>query len=73
MIAIRCTRKLLDRIGPMAVEDDPPPPSNALGDWYANLLYSGRDQLVMATSEKSFLTVLLPARELRKRDRKSVV
>lgn len=41
------------------------PPTNALGNWYANLIYVGRAQMVMATSERSLLTVLLPAAELR--------
>lgn len=42
------------------------PPTNALGNWYANLIYVGRAQMVMATSERSLLTVLLPAADLRK-------
>ena len=41
-------------------------PTNALGNWYANLVYVGRAQFIMATSERSLLTVLLPAVDLRK-------
>jgi hypothetical protein len=37
-----------------------------MANWYANLIYVGRAQMVMATSERSLLTVLLPAADLRK-------
>ena len=40
------------------------PPTNALGNWYVNLIYIGRTQMVIATSERSLLTVLLPAADL---------
>ena len=65
MITLRCTQKLLRRLGPLKVDAAAAAPTNALGDWYVNLLHIGRDQVVMATSERSLLTVLLPARELR--------
>jgi len=42
------------------------PPTNVLGTWYANLIHVGRVQMVMATSERTLLTVLLPAVDLRK-------
>jgi hypothetical protein len=38
--------------------------SNVLGPWYANLVYFGRVQLVMATNERSLLTVFVPARDI---------
>ena len=44
---------------------NPSPSSAALGDWYLHLVNFGRPQVVLATSERSLLTVLLPARELR--------
>jgi hypothetical protein len=34
-----------------------------LGPWYGNLIYVGRLQLVMVTNERTFLTVVVPARE----------
>jgi hypothetical protein len=68
MITLRCTRKLLDRLGiPAAELKVSTAPTNALGDWYVNLLRFGREQVVMATSERSLLTVFLPAREVRHR------
>jgi hypothetical protein len=48
-----------------ALSASPTPPSAALGDWYVHLVNFGRQQVVLATSERSLLTVLLPARELR--------
>lgn len=41
------------------------PPTNVLGNWYVNLIYIGRAQMVIATSERSLLTVLLPSSDLR--------
>jgi len=65
MIALRCTQKVLRRLGIAGSIPEPAAPTNALGDWYVNLLHFGHKQLVMATSERSLLTVLLPARDLR--------
>ena len=36
-----------------------------LGNWYVNLVRYGRPQMVLASSERSLLTVVLPARNLR--------
>ena len=36
-----------------------------LGDWYATLVYDGREQLVLCLSERSLLPVMIPAREAR--------
>jgi len=64
MITLCCTQKLLRRL--RIAELEAVPPTNALGNWYANLIHVGHVQMVMATSERSLLTVLLPATELRK-------
>jgi hypothetical protein len=66
MITLCCTQKLLRRLHVTKPEATTIAPTNVLGNWYANLIYVGRVQLVMATSEHSLLTVLLPAVELRK-------
>jgi len=64
MFTLRCTRKLLKRLGTKpsseAVE-----PSTVLGDWYANLLHLRPQQLVLAMNERSLLCVVVPAREAR--------
>lgn len=65
MITLRCTQKVCKRLKLAATPPDISPPTTALGDWYVNLVRFGRQQVVMATSERSLLTVLLPARDLR--------
>jgi hypothetical protein len=64
-MTIHCTRVLQRRLvlgppWPAAVE-----PTTALGHWYVHLARLGREQVVLATSERSLLTVVLPARGLR--------
>ena len=66
MITLCCTQKLLRRLRIAKPEAEGVPPTNALGNWYANLIQVGRVQMVMATSERSLLTVLMPAANLRK-------
>jgi len=65
MFTLRCTRKLLDRLGVPQDADSDVPPTNALGDWYANLVRVGHDQFVIAVNERSTLTLVLPARDIR--------
>ncbi len=66
MFTIRCTGKLLKRIGHKpglpapAVES-----STALGDWHANILFFHRAQALLFTSDTSRLAVVAPARDAR--------
>lgn len=43
----------------------PVQPSAKLGNWYVHLARFGAQQIVLVTSERTLLTVLLPARQLR--------
>ncbi len=52
MITLCCTQKLLRRLNVTKPEAVTIPPTNALGNWYANLIHVGRVQLIMATSER---------------------
>lgn len=62
MFTLRCTQRLLRRLKvPGQVADRPP--STRLGDWYANLLRVGSRQLILATSERSLLTVYVAAKQ----------
>lgn len=61
MLTIRCTKKLLTRLK-ASPESDPAPSTTKLGDWYANLIYVQRQQLVLAVSERTLLPVLFPVR-----------
>jgi hypothetical protein len=64
MFTIRCTRALLDRLHAAPLPADSIEPTTTLGDWYANTFNVGRSRLLMCTSERSLLTVILRAREL---------
>ena len=61
MFTLRATGKLLKRLK-VRPNPSPPRPTTALGDWYANLLYVDRQQLVLCVSEVTLLPVLLRAR-----------
>ena len=63
MLVLRCTQKLLKRIGsPIA---DPPASTTALGDWYAQPLAIGHQRYVLLISERSRLPVLMPGRDVK--------
>lgn len=40
---------------------DPLPPENVLGDWYANWIWTAAGDLIIFASEKTFLSVAMPA------------
>jgi hypothetical protein len=61
MFTLRCTRKLLRRLG-ATPSSAVITPTTVLGDWYANLLHVRPQQLVLVMSERSLLCVLVPAR-----------
>ena len=63
MFTLRCTQKLLKKLridGPL----ESGIPSTVLGDWYANIIYTRQGHFILALSEKSFLPVVLSARDL---------
>lgn len=66
MITLCCTQKVRDRLGLPPKLPASLKPTNRLGNWYVNLVQFGQRQVVLATSERSLLTVVLPARALRK-------
>jgi hypothetical protein len=61
---LRCTGKLLKRLGPVT-EAAREPPTTVLGDWYATLIYAPGMQLVLLTSERALLPMVVQAREAR--------
>jgi hypothetical protein len=63
VVVIRCTKRLLRRIGPLVSDADRS--TTRLGDWYANLINVGHQHLVLCISEHTRLPVLLPGRELK--------
>ncbi len=63
MLVLRCTAKLLGRIGPP--RDPVVPSSTVLGDWYAAPINIGARRYVLAISERSRLPVLMAARDVK--------
>jgi len=61
-VSLRCTRRLLKRLRENPLESLPAP-NNRLGDWYANVLNIGRHRLVLATSERCLLSVVVPIKD----------
>jgi len=59
---LRCTHRLLRRL-PLAVTTHPVSSTTRLGDWYANVLFLRHQQLILCTSERSLLSVIVPAKD----------
>ncbi|HKO47140.1 MAG TPA: hypothetical protein VJV79_05420 [Polyangiaceae bacterium] len=60
MFTLRCTGKLQKRLKVRPARS-PPPSTTRLGDWFANLLYTKPQQLVLCVSAKTLLPVLVLA------------
>ena len=58
MYSLHCTKKLLDRIKP-STATSPPPPTTALGNWYATALF-WKPQLALLVNEGTLLPALMP-------------
>ena len=69
MATLRCTAKLLKRLG-IGDPREPPAPENVLGDWYANILFTHTGHYLLLLSERSRLPVLLSARDLHSLERR---
>lgn len=65
VITLCCTQKVRRRLALPSEPPTPLEPTTRLGNWYINLVHFGHQQLVLATSERSLLTVILPVRGLR--------
>jgi len=63
MTTLRCTGKLMKRLG-IRKPGEIPPPENVLGDWFANILYTRHGHYVLLVSERSLLPILTTARDL---------
>jgi len=59
MVTIRCTQKLLRRL---RHTEETHAATTVLGDWYANILFSRPQQLVLCVSERTLLPIVLPAK-----------
>lgn len=67
MYVLRCTHRLLrDVEGFHAAAPGRANSTNCLGDWFANRLNIGPQRYVLATSSLCLLSVVVPARDLKK-------
>ena len=64
MFTFRPTARLTERLGAMPVPHEQPT-TTRLGDWYGNLVRFGRQQMILCTSDRSLLSVVLPAKDVR--------
>ena len=64
MYTVRCTHKLLRRMGTDITHEELVP-STALGDWYANQLNVGSIRLVHFMSDRSLLSVIVPFKTIK--------
>ena len=63
MVALRCTARLLARVGPP--QEVTVSSTTVLGDWYAAPLGVNRQRYVLLISEHSRLPVLMAGRDLK--------
>lgn len=63
MVIIRCTQKLLRRIG--TPSEASAPSTTALGDWYARPVAVGHQRYVLLISARSRLPVVMAARDVK--------
>jgi hypothetical protein len=65
MYSVRCTQALLRKLGRQRLQiGDEPATTTALGDWFARVHNRGHHRLILCTSAKSLLTVLVSAKNM---------
>ena len=66
MYTLRCTQPLLAKLGHRTPPGDgqEPAATTLLGNWYANRLNVGRHRLILCTSERTLLSLVVPAKDL---------
>ena len=65
MVILRCTRKLLVKLGVQPANVEDVCSTTRLGDWYADILFTARQHVVLCVSEHARVPVVIPARELK--------
>ena len=64
MYTLRLTRSLLASFDPDPDTSTPPPTTTRLGDWYVQPLHVGQRDLLLNTSGRTLLSVVLPGEAL---------
>jgi hypothetical protein len=62
MTVLRCTAKLLKRLRQPAKLPEPAPPTNPLGEWYADIDFIDREPFVLALNVTTGAGLVLPGR-----------
>ena len=62
MITLRCTQKLLKRLGEFS--GDEAACSSRLGDWHGKEVFAGRRRAFFFINDETFVAVLLPAKKV---------
>ena len=62
MVVVRCTQKLRDRLGRFTPCEASS--TTALGDWYATILFTRPQQVLLLVNAVTRLPVVIPARDL---------
>jgi hypothetical protein len=62
VLVLRCTRKLLDRVGPPVA--DPPASTTLLGDWYAKPFAIAQKRFILLVSAETRIAVVMPGRDV---------
>lgn len=65
MVTLRCTRKLLVKLGVLPANVEDVRSTTRLGDWYADILFTARQHVVLCVSEHARVPVVIPARQLK--------
>lgn len=65
MVILRCTRKLLVKLAVQLASVEEVRSTTRLGDWYADILFTARQHVVLCVSEHARVPVVIPARELK--------
>ncbi|MDZ4745270.1 MAG: hypothetical protein SGJ05_04625 [bacterium] len=65
MVALQCTKKLLDKLKTQYT-DSPPPSDGKLGQWYVDVKIVQKKHYIVAFNPASYLTLILPYAAARK-------
>lgn len=60
MLVLRCTKKLLARIGRATIGTEGVSSTTRMGDWTANLFFIGRQQIVLGVNKKTLFDQVVP-------------
>lgn len=63
MITLRCTQKLLKRLGEVPPEEDAGLPESRIGGWHGKEVFAGKRRAFIFVNDKTCVSVILPAQK----------